>query len=326
MRGRIPTIASVAGAQIVGVRVVGVPVLGVLAAGVLACAALVAPAAAAGVALAPDAAQRLGVATQRLAAAQRSAEIDAFAKVLDPAPLVQTDSDLRTAEAAARASAAEARRAGVLHRNDSEMSAKDAEAALAQAQSDALHVRLLRRQLALAWGPGVAQLDAARREALVGGLAAGTIALVHVDTHNNAGQAGARSVRIDIGDGSVTGRVIGPARAAEPRLQSSGLLVEVTGPQAVLLATGLTQSAHIATASQERGVLIPRSAVIRFQGAAWVYVRRGAGAYERRLLPDPTPGPDGYFEAHGPAVGEEVVVSGATELFAAEQTRSARGD
>jgi hypothetical protein len=297
-----------------------------LAAGALACAALNLPAGAAGVALAPEGAQRLGVATQRLAAAERSAEIDAFAKVLDPAPLVQTDSDLRTAEAAARASAAEARRAGSLHRNDGELSAKDAEAALAQAQADALHVRLLRHQLELAWGPGVARLNAAGRDALVRGLSAGTIALVHVDTHNNAGQAGARSVRVDIGDGSVTGRVIGPARIAEPRLQSSGLIVEVTGPQAMLLAVGLTQTAHIATASQERGVIIPRSAVFRTQGSAWVYVRSGSGSYERRLLPDPVPSEDGFFEARGPSAGDEVVVRGATALFAAEQSQAARAD
>jgi hypothetical protein len=297
-----------------------------LAAALLACVALAHPAAAMGVAVAPDAAQRLGIATQPLVAAERSAEIDAFAKVLDPAPLVQTDSDLRTAEAAARASAGEARRASALNRNGGEMSAKDAEAALAQSRADALRVRLLRRQLALAWGPGVARLDAGRREALARGLAAGTIALVHVDTHNNAGQAGARSVRVDIGDGSVTGRVIGPARIAEPRLQSSGLIVEVTGPQAMLLAAGLTQSAHIATASQERGVLIPRSAVIRAQGSALVYIRSGAGFYERRLLPDPVPGADGYFEAHGPAAGDTVVVRGATALFAAEQSQAARPD
>jgi hypothetical protein len=297
-----------------------------LAASALACIVPVLPAHAAGVALASDAAQRLGIATQRLVAARRSAEIDAFAKVLDPAPLVQTDSDLRTAEAAARASAAEARRASALHRNGGEMSAKDAEAAIAQAEADALHVRLLRRQLELAWGPGVARLNPRERNALVRGLSAGTIALVHVDTHNNAGQAGARSVRVDIGDGSVTGRVIGPARIAEPRLQSSGLIVEVAGPQAMLLAVGLTQSAHIATASQERGVLIPRSAVIRFQGSAWVYVRIGSGTYERRLLPDPVPGEDGYFEAHGPGAGDEVVVRGATALFAGEQSQAARAD
>jgi len=265
--------------------------------------------------------RQLGLATQKLAAARRAAEIDAFAKVLDPAPLVQLDSDLRTAEAAAQASAQEEKRSTALNAQGGEISAKDAEAARAQARSDALHVKLLREQLALTWGGGVAKLSPAGRDQLVRGLSSGAIALVHVDTHNNEGQAGARSVRIDVGDGSVTGKVIGLARTAEPRLQSTGLIVEVVGKAAELLAVGLTQSAHIATTSQETGVLIPRNAIIRHQGSNWVYMRTGASQFERRLLQDPVPGADGYFEAHGFAAGEEVVVRGAAALFASEQSR-----
>lgn len=283
------------------------------------------PSAGAAVQLASGAEQRLGVATQRLVASHRAAEIDAFAKVLDPAPLVQTDSDLRTAEAAAAASAAEAKRSDALHRQGGEISAKDAEAADAQARADALHVQVLRNQLALAWGAGVAKLSPDQRARLVRGLSDGSIALVHVDTHNNEGQAGARSVRIDIGDGSATGRVIGLARAAEPRLQSTGLIVEVVGAPARLLAVGLTQSAHIATTSQQTGVTIPREAVIRFEGSDWAYVRTAPSHYDRRLLQDPTPGADGFFDAHGFAPGDEVVVRGAPALFASEQSHAMKG-
>jgi hypothetical protein len=147
------------------------------------------------------------------------------------------------------------------------------------------------------------------------------VALVHVDTHNNQGQTGARSVRIDIGDASVRGAVMGPARAAEPRLQSSGLIVEVSGRLAVLLSVGLTQSAHIESATSETGVLIPRPAVIRFQGSDWAYVREGPTTFERRLIENPVPEADGFFVARGFAPDEEVVDSGATVLFVAEQAR-----
>lgn len=277
------------------------------------------PSSLAGVQVPGEMQQRFGLTTQKLAAARRAAEIDAFAKVLDPAPLVQLDSDLRTAETAARASAAEDKRSSALNRQGGEISSKDADAAHAQAGSDALRVKLLRKQLALTWGSGVANLSLDSRDRLVRGLSNGSIALVHVDTHNNEGQAGARSVRIDVGDGSVTGRVIGLARAAEPRLQSTGLIVEVAGKAAALLAVGLTQSAHIATTSQETGVLIPRSALIRYEGSNWAYVRTNVSQFERRILQDPVPGPDGYFEAHGFAAGNEVVVRGAPALFASEQ-------
>jgi len=293
---------------------------------VLAAAGALADADAVGVKIAPDVQKRLGVATVRLTASRRSSEIDAFAKVLDPAPLVQSDSDLRTAEAAAEASKAEADRSSALTGPAGGVSRKDAETALAQARSDALKVALLRRQIGLAWGPGVARLTTSQRESLVRGLSDGSIALVHVDTHNNQGQAGARSVRVDIGDGSVTGRVIGPARAAEPRLQSSGLIVEVTGRSAMLLSVGLVQSAHIATTTAQAGVQIPRTALIRFEGSDWVYVRTGPASFERRLLQDPVPGADGFFEAHGFAGGEEVVAQGAAALFAAERSHAMKAD
>jgi hypothetical protein len=275
---------------------------------------------AAAVQVGPDAQHRMGLATQELVAARRSTEIDAFAKVLDPAPLAQSDSDLRTAEAAAAASGAELRRARTLHAADQSVSAKDLDAAQAQARSDALKARLLRRQIALAWGPGVARLSDAARGRLVRALANGSAALVHVDTHNNEGQAGARIVKVDIGDSSARGVVIGPARAAEPRLQSSGLIVEVTGPAAMLLSVGLTQSAHIESSTRESGVILPRSAVVRFKGSAWAYVRMGPSSFDRRLVQNPVPQEDGLFVAQGFSTGEAVVVQGAQALFAAEQT------
>ena len=225
--------------------------------------------------LTADAQTRSGIATQPLAAVKRAAEIDAFAKVSDPAPLVQLESDFETAEAAAAASRAEAARARALHDSGGSVSAKDLETAEAQARTDALKVVVLHQQFGLQWGPGVARLSTAQRRRLVAGLARGAIALVHVDTHNNEGQAGARFVNIDIGSDSVRGAVIGPARAAEPRLQSSGLIVEVSGRSAVLLAVGLVQSAHIATTTAQTGVIIPRGAVIRFEGSDWVFVRAG---------------------------------------------------
>ena len=160
----------------------------------------------------------------------------------------------------------------------------------------------------------------ARLDRLVVDLAAGRAALVHVDTHNNDGQAGARNVRIDVGQASVRGAVLGPARAAEARLQSSGLIVEVTGQSAILMSVGLTQSAHIETRAPLTGVIAPREALIRFRGAAWVYVRTQDGAFERRLVMDPLPESGGLFVAQGLSPGQAVVVGGAAALFAAEQT------
>ena len=267
----------------------------------------------------PSLQQRLGIHTLTLTAQRRSVQVAAFAKVLDPGPLAALESDLSTAIAAADASAREAKRARLLETGGVAMSAKDAEAAISQARQDAAKVVLLRRRVGLEWGPGLQRLSDARRQALVDALSRGRAALVQVDTPDSQGQAGARAVEIDIGSGSVRAPVLGPSRTAEARLQSSGLIALVTGPQAVLFSVGLTQSARIDQPSRQTGVLLPRAALIRYEGSDWAYVLRAPGRFERRQVQSPAAEKDGDFVAQGFRAGEQVAVGGVAALFAAEQ-------
>jgi hypothetical protein len=274
--------------------------------------------------IAPEVQRRLGVQTQALTAQRRNVQVAAFAKVLDPGPLAQLESDLDTALAAAAASGPEARRALALSPGNAAMSAKDAEAAISQARQDEAKVQLLRKQIGLQWGPGLARLSDARRQALVKQLSEGKAALVQVDTPDSQGQDGARTVEIDIGAGSVHAPVIGPSRNAEPRLQSSGLIALVTGKEAILFSIGLTQSARINQPTSQMGVVLPSSALVRYEGLEWAYVRKGPGQFERRQLQDPTLEKDGDFVRQGFQPGEAVAVQGVAALFAAEQAAPRR--
>ena len=277
------------------------------------------------VVLGADVQRHLGIGTAALIPERRSTQVAAFAKVLDPGPLAALEADLDTAIAAAVASSAEARRAQALAKAGESMARKDAEAAVAQARSDQAKLALLRRRVGLEWGPGLARLSDQRRGRLIQALAAGKAALVQVDTPSNEGQPGARTVEIDIGDGSVHAPVLGPSRNAEPRLQSSGLIALVTGPQAILFSIGLTQSARINTSSAVPGVVIPRTAVVRAQGSDWAYVQSQDTHFERRRLADPVPESAGLFVTRGFRPGEVVVVQGAAALFAAEQGQPRQG-
>ena len=174
-------------------------------------------------------------------------------------------------------------------------------------------------RVGLEWGPGLQRLSDARRQALVDALSRGRAALVQVDTPDSQGQAGARAVEIDIGSGSVRAPVLGPSRTAEARLQSSGLIALVSGPQAVLFSVGLTQSARIDQPSRQTGVLLPRAALIRYEGSDWAYVLRAPGRFERRQVQTPAAEKDGDFVAQGFRAGEQVAVGGVAALFAAEQ-------
>jgi hypothetical protein len=274
------------------------------------------------VAISTDTQRRLGIGVVSLSPVERKTQIAGFAKVLDPGPLAQLCSDLFAGEAAAAASHAEARRAIALHRADANMSAKDMEAAVAQAKSDETKRLLLRQRLGLEWGPGVTRLKDAQLRALAQALANGSAALVHVDTPSNEGQKEARTVQIDIGTDSVRGIVLGPARVAEPRLSSSGLLVEVRGPSSLRLSVGLTQSAHIDTGTNVKGFLLPRESLVRFRGATWAYVKNGPRRFQRRLVRDGIPEEGGLFVPEGFSAGEQVVVGGSAMLFAVEQSQA----
>lgn len=266
--------------------------------------------------------KRIGVAVAPLVAAQRSgATTTGFARVLDVSPLASLDADLASAAAAAAASSAEAARTRALAAEDATVSRKTAETARAQAQADAIKLTLLRRRVALEWGPAFA--SDARRARLIADVSTGRAALVRIDAPVDL--AGVRSVRLDLGpQGTATATVLGPARVADARLQAAGLIGLVSGPRAALLSTGMTATASLERTGGASGVVLPRSALIRTGGQTFAFVRKGADQFERRVVIGGAPQAEGLFVAGGFTPGEPVVVSGAVALLAAETASGAK--
>jgi hypothetical protein len=263
----------------------------------------------------PAAQKRIGVVVAPLAAAYRSGAATGFARVLDVSPLATLDADLATAAAAAAASSAEAARTQALAAEDATVSRKVAEAARAQARADAIKLALLRRRVALEWGPAFAA--DARRARVIADVAAGRAALVRVDAA--AGLGGVRSMRLDLGpQGSAPATVLGVARIADPRLQSAGLIGLVSGPKAALLSVGMTATAILDRADGAAGVVLPRAGLVRTGGLTFAYVRKGPDQFERRPVVGGAPQADGLFAPTGFRPGELVVVEGAAALLAAE--------
>jgi hypothetical protein len=288
----------------------------VLALGLLAAA----PARAAGGLVKMDAATqaRLGVATEPLAAAVRGTQVSGFARALDPGPLAQLESDIAAASAAAAASQAEANRTRALNAADQTVSKQAAEAAAAQARSDAAKLELLRRRVGLEWSPALARWPDSRRSRLVADIAAGRAALVRIDSAYGLAQArGVVSLQPASG-GEVRAEILGPTRTGDPRLQSTGLLTLVTGPRAVEFGAGTVAPATLTSGASVRGVVIPRAALLRGGGRTFVYLRRDAVEFEMREVPAALSDPGGLFVTAGFSPGEAVVTKGAQQLFAAQ--------
>ena len=261
---------------------------------------------------------RLGVVTAPLAAVRKTASVSGFARAVDPVPLATLDSDIAAAVAALGASQAEATRTRALNAADQTVSKKAAEAAAAQARADAAKLALLRRRLGLEWGPSVQAMSDARRGRLIGDIAAGRAALVRIDASSGLSHLRGTAT-IDLGaSGVARAAILGPARVGDPRLQSTGLLALVTGPQAMRMGVGTVAPATIAAGVEVSGVVVPRAALLRTAGQTFAYVRRDAGSFERRPVVGGLADPAGLFVAGGFRPGEPAVIKGASQLFAAE--------
>lgn len=284
------------------------------------CLAAAAPALAAPILLKMDAPTqaRLGIVTAPLAPVHKTASVSGFARAVDPVPLATLDSDIAAAVAALGASQAEAARTRALNAADQTVSKKVAEAAAAQARADGAKLALLRRRLGLEWGPSLQALSDARRGRLIGDIAAGRAALVRIDASSGLSHLRGTAT-IDLGaSGVARAAILGPARVGDPRLQSTGLLALVTGPQAMRMGSGTVAPATIAAGAEVTGVVVPRAALLRTAGQTFAYVRRDAGSFERRPVVGGLAETTGLFVAGGFGPGEPVVIKGAAQLFAAE--------
>ena len=69
------------------------------------------------------------------------------------------------------------------------------------------------------------------------------------------------------------------------------------------------------------GVVVPRAAVLRAEGARWVWIKTAADRFTRRELEHARPVESGWFVTEGLKAGESVVVAGA-QLLLSEELKS----
>jgi len=75
----------------------------------------------------------------------------------------------------------------------------------------------------------------------------------------------------------------------------------------------------------EKGWLIPRSAVIRYEGAAWIYEQTGDEIFERLLVTLEQPLVDGWLATGEVSGTNRLVIAGAQTLLS-EQLKGAGGE
>ena len=253
----------------------------------------------------------------------------AFGRVLDPSPLVALDGDLAATEAAITASRAEFERTQKLLAAGENTSRKVFETAEAQFRADEIKADSLRRQAALQWGAAL-PADAAKRRAFVEALVHGDAALVRVDLLPGDAVADApRAARL-----LVIGREqqpietahISPSADADARTQAQGFILLVEKPP-FALRPGMALTAWLELPEKPRaGFLLPRSAVLRHDGRAWVFVQEETEKFVRKPITLDSPLEKGWFvgaEDGGLKADDLVVVTGPQVLLSEEMKAAA---
>lgn len=265
--------------------------------------------------------QRLGIVVAPLVASTGAQRIGGFARGLDAGALAAIVAEVDSARATAAASQAEAARLDALYRNDVSASRRAVEAARAQAAADLARERLARQRIGLEYGPGLAGLGDADLHQLVSRIAVGDAALIRIDVPGVLLAPGS-TVQIHAGDIVANARVLGTAAAADSKLQSAGVLAVVTGPATRQVLAGRVLAVQAASGGSVSGVLVPRDAIVRYQGQMWVFRQEGV-KFEREALIDPQPVEAGWLVRGGLKPGETIVIHGAADLLALE-TRPAQ--
>jgi multidrug efflux pump subunit AcrA (membrane-fusion protein) len=260
---------------------------------------------------------RLGLRMVTLAAGEMPPTTHAVADVLDPAPLARALDELKAAQAAADASRAEVDRTRALLAEGGNASRKALEAARAQAVADRARLREARVALRGQWGDDLARMGATRRERLLDALVDGTQVLLKAEPLGRPGPAlKVHAATLQMPDGTgMPARVLGTLPRSTSGLAAGWLLQADAGP----LVPGMVLTAQLqGVGAPVHGVLLPRAAIVRWNGLDWAYVATGTTRFERRAVTPRAMTPAGWLVGAPFKPGERVVVQGAEALVAVD--------
>lgn len=270
--------------------------------------------------------KKIGLELAQPAPAQSSPEVKGYGRVEDAANLGGLVADLATAEAAYVASSNELERSKTLE-SQGNSSARTLQTAEATAVHDRLAVQAAHDKLLLASTASVA--DRADLPAFVRSLAAGESALVRIDLAADeipaARPVGARIVTLS--GATADADFLGTAAATDPQTQGRGYFALVSS-NSITLAPGQALTGYLRLPGEVvSGVTVPRDAVVRTEGAGWVYVQNSDGkSFTRRAVPLDHLTDAGWFVTNGVSAGDSIVITGAQTLLSEEQKASIQPD
>jgi len=260
----------------------------------------------------------MGLQTATLSAAQLDSEIKAYGRVLDPAPLAALVADLISATAASAASQAELDRLKTLAAQNN-ASARALESAEAAAARDKAQAEAARLKLMGSWGTAVAGRDDLKDFARLLGSLEGALIQLNVSSDQLVTRNPSVAKIVTLAETKpVEAAFLGRAPSVDPQVQGQGFLFLVSPNPSRLSPGGAVTGFIDVTGEKQSGVALPRNAIVRFNGATWVYLQMGEDTFERTEVGLVRPLLDGWFVREGLKPDAKIVITGAEQLLSEE--------
>ena len=262
---------------------------------------------------------RIGLKVESPLAAQWQPELKGYGRVLDPAPLAALMADLVQAHVAMETSQREFERLKTLAEQNN-ASVRAMQTAEAAAKRDQVTVESRRTKLALGWGKAI--LERGDPPAFVRSLTTGEPTLVRVDLP--AGESlksppsSARLVSLSDSEHPVTAEFFDTTATVDPQTQGQGFLFLIPRKSPGFSPNAAVTGYVKIPGDSLNGVTVPRGAVIRFQGKAWIYLQTNDSEFMRREISLDHPTENGWFVQSGVADKDRIVVNGGQTILSTE--------
>jgi len=244
-----------------------------------------------------------------------SATVTAFGRVLDSTPFIMQLADAVTAQLTAKASETEAARLRELFAADTNASAQAVAAANVVAARDTLAAAAAKARLVASWGEELGTRDP---EVMIAAFTRGSsLAQLHA-LPGSAGTAPNLSVvELKSQDGRKhQAEIVGTAPVTDAQIQGIGLIALIGNDR---LSVGARLRGELPTVGAPSKLLaVSQSALVYYQGSAWVYVLGEDDTFERRVVSTGSSTDQNVTITSGIEADQQVVISGAQQLLSSE--------
>lgn len=198
--------------------------------------------------------------------------------------------------------------------------ASAAQTAEAAVRRDEVAAGAARAKIATAYGRML--LDHPNLVEFANSLVVGQTALVRLDVPAGeplkAAPTGAKLIAPSAAGEVIAAQLLGPASSADAQTQGQGFLLLVKS-EAARLSVGRMLTGFLQLPGEpEHGVTVPRAAIVRHEGEAFIYLATKDGEFTKKEIELEHATEKGWFIHEGLKAGEKIVVSGAQQLLSEE--------